>query len=58
MGNIIVIAIVVLLMALAIRYMVRNRNKGCAGCSGSSCCSHCHAAEKMIRDINAQINKD
>ena len=34
MGNIIVIAIVVLLMALAIRYMVRNRNKGMDVSSG------------------------
>ena len=50
MGNIIVVAIVILLMALAIRYLLRHRGS-CAGCSGDCGCSHCSVAEKMVKDL-------
>ncbi len=43
MGDIIVIAVLILCVALIIRNMIKTRKKGgCAGCSGcSGCCSTC-----------------
>lgn len=43
MGDIIVIAVLILCVALIIRNMIKTRQKGgCAGCSGcSGCCSTC-----------------
>ena len=43
MGDIIVIAVLVLVVALIIGSQVRRKKKGsrCAGCNG--CCAHCTA---------------
>ena len=42
-GDMIVIAVLVLVVALIVRGMIRDRKKGkCSGCSGcSGCCSSC-----------------
>lgn len=43
MGDIIVIAVLILCVALIVRNRIKTRKKGgCAGCSGcSGCCSTC-----------------
>lgn len=46
MGDIIVIAVLVLIVALIVRGMIRDKKKGkccgCSGCSGcASCCGNC-----------------
>ncbi len=48
MGTFIVAAIVVALIALAIRYVVRSRKKGgCAGCEGCAGCGGGCGARKQ-----------
>lgn len=45
MGDIIVIAVLTLIVALIIRGMIRDKKQGkCAGCSGCSSCSSCKYA--------------
>ena len=45
MGDVIVIAVLVLIVALIIRGMVRDQKKGkCCGCSGCSSCASCKYA--------------
>ena len=42
MGDVIVIAVLVLIVALIVRGMIRDKKKGkCCGCSGCSGCSSC-----------------
>ena len=45
----VILAAIVLLLVLAIRYMWKHRGKGCSGCSGcsgGSGCSRCEASLK------------
>ena len=45
MGDMIVIAVLVLVVAWIIRGMVRDKKKGkCSGCSGCSSCASCKYA--------------
>ena len=42
MGDVIVIAVLVLIVALIVRGMIRDKKKGkCCGCSGCSGCNSC-----------------
>ena len=44
MGDVIVIAVLVLIVALIVRGMIRDKKKGkCCGCSGCSGCSGCNS---------------
>jgi len=44
MGDIIVITVLMLIIALIVRGMIRDRKKGkCCGCSGCSACASCAA---------------
>ena len=45
MGDVIVIAVLVLIIALIVRGMIRDKKKGkCCGCSGCSSCASCKYA--------------
>ena len=45
MGDVIVIAVLVLIVALIVRGMIRDKKKGkCCGCSGCSSCASCKFA--------------
>ena len=45
MGDVIVIAVLALIVALIIRGMIRDKKKGkCSGCSGCSACASCKYA--------------
>ena len=45
MGDAIVIAVLVLIVALIVRGMIRDKKKGkCCGCSGCSSCASCKYA--------------
>ena len=45
MGDVIVIAVLVLIVALIVRGMVQDKKKGkCTGCSGCSSCASCKYA--------------
>lgn len=45
MGDVIVIAVLVLIVALIVRGMIRDKKKGkCCGCSGCSSCASCKYA--------------
>lgn len=50
MANVVILGIVAILMALAIRHMVKHKGT-CAGCSGDCGCSHCSVAEKMAQTL-------
>ena len=44
-GDVIVIAVLVLIVALIVRGMIRDKKKGkCCGCSGCSSCASCKFA--------------
>ena len=44
MANVIVVAVILALMALAVRYIIREKKKGrkCIGCPYSGQCGGCH----------------
>ena len=57
MGNVIVVAIVLALMALAIRHLVRHRGS-CSSCGGEcGGCTHCAIAGKMVKDLDEASKK-
>lgn len=57
MGNVIVVAIVLALMALAIRHLVRHRGS-CSSCGGEcGGCTHCAIADKMVKDLEEASKK-
>lgn len=39
-GSAIVLLVIAVLLALCVRYLLRKRNAGCAGCSEESCAYH------------------
>ena len=46
LGDIIVISVLVMIVALIVRGMIRNKKQGkCSGCSGCSGCSSCAACQ-------------
>ena len=46
--NLVLIAVLVLVVALLIRGLIRDRQSGCAGCGGS--CSSCGGCGKQARN--------
>lgn len=55
-GSWLVLAVVALMVALAIRSIVRDRKSGkscagCSGCSGGTRPSSCSAADEMVRHM-------
>lgn len=61
--DLLVIAVIAALLALAIRSIVRSRANGCSDCgSRGSCSAHvtgapCPAAQDMLRHVEDSLNK-
>ncbi len=59
--DLLVIAVVAVLLALAVRRIVRSGADGCSDCgSKSSCSAHatggpCPAAQRMLRDVEKNL---
>lgn len=54
----VVLAGIALLLFLALRFLWRQRGKGCRGCSGGSCCGCPYSQHTDSSESSGKIKKD
>ena len=61
--DLLVLAAVAALFALAVRAIVRSRKDGCSGCGSADACSAhvtggpCPAAQRMLKDVEKNLDR-